>query len=171
MDTPLQKNGIIYCRVSSAAQVDNTSLESQENACKDYAAREGVEVTKVFIEKGESAKTAQRTEFQKALGFCGDKKNHISYFIVYKLDRFSRNQNDHAITRALLKKNGISLRSVTEPINDSSTGRMMEGIISVFAEFDNNVRTERSTNGMKESLKRLYLRSYLEIAKEIHVLG
>ena len=32
-------NTIIYCRVSSKEQVDGTSLESQESACLDYAAR------------------------------------------------------------------------------------------------------------------------------------
>ncbi len=148
------KNGIIYCRVSSLEQVDNTSLASQEKLCRQYAEREGINVIRVFVEKGESAKTADRTEFNKAITFCTDKKNKIHNFIVYKLDRFARNQTDHVTVQAILKKSGVVLRSATEPISETTMGRMMEGMLSVFAEFDNNVRTERSKGGMYENLKK-----------------
>ena len=147
-------NGIIYCRVSSLEQVDNTSLESQEVRCKEYASREGIEVVKVFIERGESAKTKDRTEFTKAITFCTDKVNKVGHFIVFKLDRFSRNQDDHAIVRAVLKRHGVSLRSATEPIDQTPAGRLMEGVISSVAEFDNSIRTERSKGGMMEKLKK-----------------
>lgn len=149
----IDKHGIIYCRVSSLEQVDGTSLESQERMCREYAKREGITVLEVFVDKGESAKTADRTEFIKAISFCSQKKNKVQVFIVYKLDRFARKQEDHIGVRATLKKYGTELRSVTEPIDDTPMGKMMEGILSTFAEFDNNVRTERSTNGMRERLK------------------
>ncbi len=155
MELETQKRGIIYCRVSSTEQVENTSLESQERNCREYAKREGIEIiTAPFIEKGESAKTANRTEFMKAINFCGNKKNKVTHFIVYKLDRFARNQNDHVVTQATLRRYGVVLRSVTEPIDETPIGRVMEGVISVFAEFDNNVRTERSKGGMYENLKK-----------------
>ncbi len=153
METNEPQNGIIYCRVSSIEQVEGTSLESQEKVCCEYAKRENIKVLGVFIEKGESAKTANRTEFIKAVSFCSEKKNKIKSFIVYKLDRFARNQVDHISVRETLKKYGTELHSVTEPIGNNPMGKMMEGILSTFAEFDNNVRTERSVNGMKERLK------------------
>lgn len=148
------KNAIIYCRVSSKDQIEGTSLESQERLAKEYADKQGLRVLKVFVELGESAKTADRTEFNKALAFCAEKKNKVSYFIVYKIDRFARNQDDHAMVRAMLKRSGVKLCSVTEPINDdNSVSRAMEGMLSVFAEFDNNVRTERTKQGMLERVK------------------
>lgn len=142
------KNGIIYCRVSSLEQVDGTSLESQQRMCKEYAVREGVTVSEVFIERGESAKTVDRTEFTKAVAFCSNKKNTIKYFIVYKIDRFSRNQTDYAITKQKLQGYGTEIRSVSEKIDDTPSGKLMEVMLSGFAEFDNNVRTERCVNGM-----------------------
>lgn len=149
-----RKNGIVYCRVSSLEQVDGTSLESQERMCREYAKRENIDVLDVFIDRGESAKTADRTEFLKAISFCSQKKNKVETFIVYKIDRFARNQEDHIGVRATLKKYGTELRSVTEPIDSTPMGKMMEGILSTFAEFDNNVRTERSVNGMRERIKK-----------------
>lgn len=68
------KRGIIYCRVSSAEQVEGTSLDSQERICKEYALKYNIEVINTFIEKGESAKTVNRTEFQKAISLCCSKK-------------------------------------------------------------------------------------------------
>ncbi len=147
------KTGVIYCRVSSKDQVDGTSLGSQEKACSEYAERNGIKILKTYIERGESAKRADRTEFNKALALCSSKKNSITYFIVYKLDRFARNQDDHVTVRAILRRAGTDLRSVTEPIDETPIGRAMEGVLSVFAEFDNNVRTERTRQGMLERLK------------------
>ena len=153
MDRDQDKTAIIYCRVSSHDQVQGTSLAMQENLCKDYAERQGLEVLKVYVEQGESAKSVNRTEFQKALAFCSDKKQQVDQFIVYKLDRFARSQDDHAIVRMMLKKHSTKLRSVTEPIDETPIGRAMEGVLSVFAEFDNNVRAQRCKSGMEERVK------------------
>jgi DNA invertase Pin-like site-specific DNA recombinase len=45
-------NAVIYCRVSSKEQIDGTSLESQEVACRDYARSKGMSVLRVFVEQG-----------------------------------------------------------------------------------------------------------------------
>ena len=49
MEQATQKTGIIYARVSSQEQVNNTSLSMQERLCKEYAQREGIEIFQVFI--------------------------------------------------------------------------------------------------------------------------
>ena len=147
------KTAIIYCRVSSHEQVQGTSLAMQEKLCREYAERQNLEVLKTYVEEGESAKSADRTEFQKALAFCSDKRYKVDQFIVYKVDRFARNQDDHAIVKMMLKKHNTKLRSVTEPIDETPIGRAMEGVLSVFAEFDNNVRAQRSKSGMEERIK------------------
>src|SRR5690606_9280205 len=126
MQESATKNGIVYVRVSSHEQIDGTSLESQERLCHEYAKREGITVLQTFIEKGESAKTADRTEFMKAISFCSEKKNKIDHFIVYKIDRFSRNQTDYAIVKQKLKKYGTEIRSVSEKIDDTPSGKLME---------------------------------------------
>ncbi len=40
----------IYCRVSSAGQEDNSSLGTQEAACRSYAAERGWVVVEVYRE-------------------------------------------------------------------------------------------------------------------------
>jgi site-specific DNA recombinase len=143
---------VIYCRVSSKEQVDNFSLPTQEAACRDYCRRNEWSVTEVFIERGESAKTADRTEFQKLLNYCRSHKGRVDYVVVYNLSRFARNQYDHHVVRSLLQTLGITLRSVTEPIDDGVTGHLMEGIMAAFHEFDNALRRERAIAGMKAAV-------------------
>ncbi|AMY10658.1 hypothetical protein LuPra_03897 [Luteitalea pratensis] len=41
---------------------------------------------------------------------------------------------------------------MTEPIDDTSTGKLMEGVLAAFAQFDNDVRSERTLAGMKAAL-------------------
>lgn len=73
--------------------------------------------------------------------------------IVHKLDRFARNATDHTQIRALLSSIGVQLRSVTEPIDDTSTGKFMEHVLAAVAELDNNIRTERTVKGMHQRLQ------------------
>ena len=143
--------GIIYCRVSSQEQVSGTSLDTQERACLEYAERNRIEVLKTFIEKGESATAADRTEFLKALEYC--RQHKVQAFIVWKIDRFARNTTDHFAVSAKLKQHGAGLHSVTEPISGDPQGKLMETLLAGFAEFENDIRKQRCTSGMQAKLR------------------
>lgn len=145
---------VIYCRVSSADQVKNLSLATQEKACRDYCGRNGYDVDQVFVDAGESAKTTDRPEFLRLLTTCRERKGRLHAVIVYSLTRFSRNSADHHAIQTLLRGLGITLRSVTEPIDESPSGRLMEGILAAMGQFDNDTRSERVVAGLKASLER-----------------
>jgi len=123
-------------------------------ACRKYCEQQGYEIAKIFIEQGESDKTADRTKFQELLSFCRDRQQRVNLVVVYSLNRFPRDQFSHVTIRALLSKLNITLRSVTEPIDDSSTGKLMEGIIACFSQFDNDQRAELTVVGMKAALEK-----------------
>jgi len=42
---------------------------------------------------------------------------------------------------------------LTEPIDDTSTGKLMEGVLAAFAQFDNDVRSDRTRAGMRAALE------------------
>jgi site-specific DNA recombinase len=146
---------VIYCRVSSLTQVDNLSLDTQEKACREYCAQHDYDVDAVFIERGESAKTADRTEFLKLLEHCRRaSRDRVHAVVVYSLTRFSRNTTDHHAIAAGLRGLGIILRSVTEPIDESPTGKLMEAMLAGFAQFDNDVKAARVRAGLKAAVER-----------------
>jgi len=120
---------VIYCRVSTKDQVKNLSLSTQQKASEEFCQRNAWQVLQVFVEEGESAKTADRTELQRLLTFCRENRGRVQFVVVYSLNRFSRNKLTHHTLRALLAGFGVTLRSVTEPIDDSPTGKLVEGVI------------------------------------------
>ena len=144
---------VIYVRVSTKEQTENLSLPTQLRACEEYCRRQGYEILERFHEEGESAKTTDRSQLQKLLQYCRTNKGKVHFVVVFNLTRFARDKYDHFALRAHLKSLGISLRSATEPIDDTSTGKLMEGVLAAFAQFDNDCRSDRTRAGMKAALE------------------
>jgi site-specific DNA recombinase len=139
--------------VSCRELLGDEALDTQLRACEEYCRREGFEIVERFKEEGESAKTADRTELQRLLGYCRTNKGKVHFVVVFNLTRFARDKYDHFALRSLLQSLGISLRSATEPIDDTSTGKLMEGVLAAFAQFDNDVRSDRTRAGMRAALE------------------
>ena len=142
------RRGVIYTRVSYADQVDGTSLETQERDCRRYCAEQGIEVLAVFVEPGRSAKTCERPELHRLLDHCGKKRNRVDVLVVHKLDRLSRNSDDHGFLKVTLAGYGVSIESATEKISNDAEGRLTDGILRQFAEFENARRSQRSRSEM-----------------------
>src|SRR2546428_2707680 len=146
-------NGIIYCRVSSKEQIEGTSLESQELACREYARSKNIRILSLFVERGESAKFADRTQLIELIDFCRQNKSAVQVLLVWKVDRFARNVADHFSVKASLLKYGVRIVSVTEPIDSNPEGKLMETILAGFAQFDNDIRAMRTVQGMRRKLQ------------------
>ena len=145
---------VIYCRVSTKEQTENLSLPTQKRSCTDYCERNGITVDEVFMEEGESAKTIDRTELKRLLEYCRINKRKIDYVVVYAIDRLTRSVGDHSFLTAYLLKFGIKIKSVTQQTDHTPAGKLQEQIMAVFAEFDNNVRADRTIAGMKTAVEK-----------------
>src|SRR5688572_1958120 len=150
---PEMVGAVIYVRVSTKEQTENLSLPTQLRSCEEYCRRQGYEILERFQEEGESAKTTDRSQLQNLLKYCRTRKGKVHFVVVYNLTRFAREKYDHFALRAHLKSLGISLRSATEPIDDTTTGKLMEGVLAAFAQFDNDVRSDRTRAGMRAALE------------------
>ncbi len=147
------EKAIAYIRVSSQRQVDEGgSLESQTKQVKQYAASHDYELIQVFREEGESAKSERRPELQRMLKFCADKKNRVQIVIIPKIDRLSRNVHDYFSLKMQLARKGVRLESLGERIEDTPSGRLTEAMFASMAQFDNEIRAERSKGGMTEAV-------------------
>ena len=144
---------VLYLRVSSSKQVDNTSLRTQEDVCGKWCEDHGISIDRIFIERGESAKTAKRTQFQALFRYLSmTRRGTITHLVVYQLNRFSRNVTETGAYREALKVSGITLSSATEATDDSATGEFLETVLIAQGQLDNRMRAERSTSGMKSRL-------------------
>ena len=138
---------VLYVRVSSAEQVAGTSLATQERDCRAACARLGLEVRAVFRDEGKSAKsTVGRDGLAAAMNEC---KRTGAALVVYKFDRLARNARDALTVRDTLVGRGARIVSATEgEASETPLSRMVFGVASLVAEFDNSQRAERSRRGM-----------------------
>ncbi len=150
-------NAVIYTRVSSADQEDNTSLSSQKKYCENFAKRRGLNVVGYFGGTYESAKTDDRKEFNRMLTFL-KRSNNINYVIVYSYERFSRSGiNGASIANDLLKKHGIITLAVTQELDPTTpSGAFQQNIMFLFGQMDNELRRDKVVTGMKELLLKGY---------------
>ncbi|WP_424546095.1 recombinase family protein [Sphingobacterium siyangense] len=148
------KDCVIYTRVSSQQQADNLSLATQLKACTLYAEKMSYNIAATFGGTYESAETDERKQFTSMISFVKKFKGKISYILVYSLERFSRNDNSIWLTNEL-RKLGIEIISVTQPIDTSNaSGQMQQKMLFLFGEFDNQLRKQKCTAGIKEMLMR-----------------
>ncbi len=150
---PIQETGkraIIYLRVSTEEQVDNFSLDTQEDICRKEAEKRGYAIVDIFREEGRSAKTiAGRPVLIKMLEYCRKNKEKIQAVFTYRLDRISRQTSDYLAIRKKLAEKEVNIISATEPTGESPTEKLVETILAGFAQLDNDIRGERARNGLR----------------------
>lgn len=149
---------LAYYRVSTAEQA-NTSYDEDGfsiQAQREYAQRKATEIGAVvvdeYIDRGKSARTANRKELQALLKRIAEDPD-IQYVIVHKLDRLARNRADDIELNLFFAKHGVRLVSVTENIDDSPTGKLVHGIMSDIAEFYSANLGEEAKKGLRKKVE------------------
>jgi len=99
------------------------------------------------------------------------RKNILSpAILVWKLSRFARNREDSIIYKSLLKRHGVQVISINEPLEDTPTGRMLEGMIEVIDEFYSSNLAQEVTRGMREAASRGFWVSGWWFVVEVHAI-
>lgn len=146
-------NCIIYTRVSTKEQEDGFSLITQKRVIENACESNKFNILSYFGGVFESAKTDEREEFNRMLKFARSSKQKVSYIMVYSVDRFSRSGANAIYIASELRKENIKIFAVTQPADTyTATGRMQQNMQFIFSEYDNDLRREKCTAGMREML-------------------
>ena len=146
---------VIYARVSSEKQAEkDLSIPAQLKTLRKYALERSWEIVSEYVDEAESAKSANRPAFQEMIAAAKKKGKPFDAILVWKLSRFARNREDSIIYKSLLRKRGISVISINEQIDDSASGRLLEGMIEVIDEFYSANLAQDTMRGMKENISR-----------------
>jgi DNA invertase Pin-like site-specific DNA recombinase len=127
-----------YARVSTDAQ----DLTAQTNALTEL----GVPADRIYLDKGRSGTNRDRPGLREALAACWEGDT----LVVTKLDRLARSAGDaRDISEELAGKGArLSFNGSTHDPADPM-GRMVFGMLSVFAEFESDLIRARTKEGMK----------------------
>lgn len=131
------KTGAAYVRVSDDRQ-DEYSPDSQLKLIRDFAKKNGYYVPDefVFYDDGISAKTTKkRPQFNKMIAAAKQKEPPFDRIFVWKFSRFARNQEESIVFKSLLRKNGVEVVSISEPLIDGAFGSLIERIIEWMDEY------------------------------------
>lgn len=153
-------NAILYIRVSTLDQAirgdqpEGFSIPAQREACKRKARSLKAMVVDEYVDRGESARSADRPELQRLLTDLHDRKKDINYIIVHKVDRLARSLHDDVMIGLAIQNAGAQLVSVTENIDETPSGRLLHGIMATIAEFYSRNLAAEALKGATQKAKR-----------------
>ena len=116
-----------------------------------FSLRSSKAATRSFKEKRSGVDT-DRPALKQCLEFLRDGDT----LLVTKIDRLARSTSDlYRIVTELAEK-GISFKVLDDPSIDttSRTGKLVMGILALIAEFENDIRRERQTDGIAKAMER-----------------
>ncbi len=144
----------LYARVSSTAQDVDLSISGQLKGLREFALKHGYEVAGEYVDEAESGKSARRPVFQEMVSAARRKPRPFDAVLVWKLSRFARSREDSILYKSLLRKHGVQVVSMNEPIENSPTGKMIEGVIETLDEFYSANMAQDIVRGMREAVSR-----------------
>ena len=152
------KVAVSYLRVSTRDQArrgggddEGFSIPAQRDANRRKAATLGAIITKEFVDRGASARSANRPELQLMLEYLAD--HDVDYVIVHKLDRLARSRADDVEITKSLDEFNVRLVSTTESIDQTPSGMLLHGIMSSIAEFYSRNLAAEVMKGMTQKAR------------------
>lgn len=128
------QRAVVYMRQSTYRE-ESISLELQESACREYAARQGYEVVAVEADPGISGRTFDRPAVQRTMAMI--ERGQATTILLWKWSRLSRSRKDWAVAADTVESLGGRIESATEAIDTTtSTGRLARGVMVEFAAFE-----------------------------------
>jgi DNA invertase Pin-like site-specific DNA recombinase len=150
---PLRTVAYIYLRVSTAAQVDSgLGLEAQEARCLIHCDRLGWEVAAVHRDEGISGREGVdgRPGLSSLLAALREAPDAVC--VVYSVSRLARRQRllcELLDGSTYLDGRPLPVSSATESFDTTTPmGRAMVGMISVFAQLEAEMTSERTKDAL-----------------------
>ena len=145
-----------YIRVSTDDQTE-LSPDSQIKNIREYAKSHDMIVPDeyIFRDDGISGRTtAKRPEFNRMIATAKQKTKPFECILVWKFSRFARNREDAVVYKSMLKKLGIDVVSISEPVGDDKMSVLIEAMIEAMDEYYSINLAEEASRGMLEALSR-----------------
>ena len=153
-ETASLRSGYGYIRVSTHDQ-EELSPDSQERLLREYARANGIILEYIYCDSGISGRKAdKRPAFQEMIARAKSKDHPVDVLLVWKFSRFARNQEESIVYKSLLKRAGVEVLSVSEPLADGPFGSLIERIIEWMDEYYSIRLSGEVKRGMVENANR-----------------
>ncbi|MDP9364381.1 MAG: recombinase family protein, partial [Chloroflexota bacterium] len=138
----------LYVRVSTTRQEDDgTSLDTQEAACRAFAAEKGYAVAGVYREVHSGADLFERPRLSELRESV--RRREVDAVVAYALDRLTRNQAHLGLLLTEADHAGVAVELVTEALDDTPEGRLLQSVRGYVAEIERLKTRERTQRGTR----------------------
>lgn len=146
-----KKNAVIYCRVSTEKDTQETSLKRQEEELRKYAEVLDYHVSAVFYDK-ESGYDVDRDGLVEMLDYI--KERNIKVLFIQDETRLGRGHARIAILH-LLAKSEVTVLSYNDagPIALNEMDTMMLEILAIVEEYQRKIHNAKIKRGMKRAVE------------------
>lgn len=144
---------VVYCRYSTGRNQKELSIEGQLRECMDYCQNNNYEVMNTYIDRAVTGRSESREEFQRMLADA--RRGLFQIVVVYKYNRFFRNRDEAALCRHELRKHGVKLLAVRDPIPEGRGGIYYEAFLDADAEAYSLGLSEDTARGMLDAAKKM----------------
>lgn len=146
-----------YYRVSTEEQAhEGQSIETQKKLCLRWAHENGYKIVGEYIDEGKSATNLNRPALRKLLARCQEDKA-VQAVLIQDTDRWARSTLDHLSTKSLLKKYGVKLISISQPmIDDSPEGNFIDVVLAGANALQSQITGRKTAKVMAEKAKAGY---------------
>lgn len=149
---------VLYLRVSDPRQAErDLSLPAQLAALKKYAADHGYLVVAIYEERGVTATDDARPQFRKMMADVLAPSADVHAILTYTTSRFMRNAMKAKVWKDRLRKSGVHVIAITQPVTDDPNGRLLEGMLESFDQFHSEMNSLATTAALRENARRGFL--------------
>ncbi|MGM9950395.1 MAG: recombinase family protein [Lysinibacillus sp.] len=148
------KSAVVYCRVSTTKETQETSLARQREELTRYAAEQGFRVEEVF-EDQHSGYDVDREGLLDMLDFM--KASDIQALFIQDETRLGRGNARMAVLHLLIKQD-VTVYSLNEagPLALNEMDTMLLEILSIVEEYQRKMHNAKIRRGMKRAVERGY---------------
>ena len=143
-----------YTRVSTGEQGDSgLGLEAQRDAIRAECDRQGWQLVDIYEDVASGGSTRKRPELARALQAVAAQEADV--LVVSKLDRLTRSMLDFAQIMEQARKEGWALVVIDLAVDMTTpNGALIAGIMSVLAEWERQIISERTKSALAVARKR-----------------
>ncbi len=147
------KNYLALARVSSEEQEHGFSLDIQEDALREWAAKNSAGIAKMYRVAETAHKSEKRKTFHEMLDYARKNKERVDGLLFYKVDRAARNMKDWIDLVDLRDKHGIEIVCITEPFDETPAGKLNSNMLAAISQFYSDQLSIRTAEGVERRVR------------------
>lgn len=143
---------VVYARVSTEEQAEHgASLDAQLAEAREFAKRNGLTIMSDYVERGATGTDDRRPEFRRMLDELAAPDNRVGTVLVVHTSRFMRDAAKARVRKEQLRRQGVRVVSVQQPVEDDATGRFVEGMFELIDQLESEQIGRRTRAGMRQN--------------------